>query len=273
MTAADGPLEASAANEESRVAWEANAAYWDEHMGEGNAWVEQLCWPALEGLLDLEAGERVLDVACGNGLIARRVAALGASVVAFDFSAALIERARARTQGGSRIEYHVLDATDEAALLDVLDGPFDGAVSNMALMDMPLVAPLFRALARLLRPGGRFVFSLSHPAFNGGRFTLFAESRETGTGFVTEYGVRRVDYLDASPTRGEAIRGQPVSQPYFDRPISELLRPAFDAGFVLDAFEERAFGPDAADESRGPHWRNMQGIPPVLVVRLRRPAA
>lgn len=110
------------AHAETRDAWEANAAHWDERMGEGNDFVNDLIWPATERLLAPQPGETVLDAACGNGLYARRLAALGADVVAFDFSAGLIERARARTQDrdyAGRIAYHVLDATDEEALLSL----------------------------------------------------------------------------------------------------------------------------------------------------------
>jgi 2-polyprenyl-3-methyl-5-hydroxy-6-metoxy-1,4-benzoquinol methylase len=71
------------ANEETRDAWEQNAAYWDERIGEGNDFVEVLIWPAVQRLLELQPGECVLDAACGNGLYARRLAALGADVVAF----------------------------------------------------------------------------------------------------------------------------------------------------------------------------------------------
>ena len=67
-----------AENRETRAAWEANAAYWDARIGEGNDFVETLIWPVTRRLLDLHAGGRVLDAACGNGLYARRVAALGA---------------------------------------------------------------------------------------------------------------------------------------------------------------------------------------------------
>ena len=71
------------ANQETRDVWDINAAYWDEYMGEGNDFVELLCWPAIERLLDVSEGSRILDIACGNGLTSRRLAKLGFEVEAF----------------------------------------------------------------------------------------------------------------------------------------------------------------------------------------------
>ena len=105
------------ANEEAHAAWQRNASFWDERMGEGNAWVEELIWPATTRLLGPKPGERVLDVACGNGLTSRRLASAGARVVAVDFSTAMIDLACRRGSPGEEIEYAVLDATDYDALL------------------------------------------------------------------------------------------------------------------------------------------------------------
>ena len=68
------------ANEETRDVWNHNADFWDERMGEGNDFVEVLIWPATERLLELRPGERVLDIACGNGLTSRRLGAMEAAI-------------------------------------------------------------------------------------------------------------------------------------------------------------------------------------------------
>jgi 2-polyprenyl-3-methyl-5-hydroxy-6-metoxy-1,4-benzoquinol methylase len=78
------PTDRSRANDEARRAWDQNAEFWDLRMGEGNDFVELLIWPSVERLLALQSGERVLDIACGNGLTSRRMAATAASVVAID---------------------------------------------------------------------------------------------------------------------------------------------------------------------------------------------
>ena len=259
------------ANEETRAAWNRNAAFWDERMGEGNDFVEVLLWPAIERLLELRAGERVLDVACGNGLTSRRLAALGAEVVAFDFAEEMIARALERTsERREHIKYLVLDATDEEALLGLGAAQFDAALCNMALFDMAEIEPLMHALARLLRPGGRFVFSVIHPCFNSPRMALVGETEDRAGEIVTEYSVKVYSYIRPAVTHGAAIRGQPRAQLIFHRPLEVLLGVGFAAGFVVDGLEEPAF---PADHPAGRHplsWGgNFSEIPPVLVVRMR----
>jgi 2-polyprenyl-3-methyl-5-hydroxy-6-metoxy-1,4-benzoquinol methylase len=261
------------ANEETRQVWNENAAFWDERMGEGNDWVEVLIWPATERLLDLQPGEHVLDIACGNGLTSRRLANMGAEVVAFDFAADMIAHARARTEEfAGRISYSVLDATDGAALLALGEGQFDAALCSMALFDMAEIEPLMRALARLLRPGGRFVFSMLHPCFNSAHIAHVAEMEDREGEIVTVYSVKVFGYITPTMARGVAIPGQPKPQLYFHRPLQVLLGAAFDAGFVLDGLEERAFPPDHPPGGNPLSWgAKFCEIPPVLVARVRLP--
>src|SRR5712692_6522799 len=77
-------------NQQTQEAWNQNAAFWDEKMGEGNLFQRLLVGPTSERLLDLKPGELVLEIACGNGVFARRMAQLGVRVIATDFSEQLL---------------------------------------------------------------------------------------------------------------------------------------------------------------------------------------
>ena len=215
----------------------------------------------------------MLDIGCGNGLYARRLAALGAEVYASDFSANLIERAKARTtEHVDRIHYQVLDATDEAALLSLGEGRFDKAMCNMVLFDVADIVPLARALPRLLKPGGQFVFSVIHPCFNNPHTALAAERVDHDGQVETNYWVRVPQYIRCTVSRAAAIAGQPEPQLIFHRPLEVLLETFFETGFVLDALREPTF---PADEPSGAHalgWGgNYRDIPPALVARVRLP--
>ena len=210
----------------------------------------------------------MLDVACGNGLTSRRLAALGAKLAAFDFSANLIERARARPNLDARIEYHVIDAKDDEALLTLGEKKFDSAISNMALFDMPEIEPLFRILPKLLKPNGTFVFSLMHPAFNNPSATLLAEEWDDGQ-IQTRYAVKVPRYINQFHSQGLALRNQPKPQLYFHRPIRDYMNLAFRNGFVLDGFEERAFPPEHPQFSTLGWGGKFSEIPPALIARMR----
>jgi len=258
-------------NQFTHDAWDANAAAWDSRMGdEGNDFFNVLCWPALVALLAPQPGYRYLDIACGNGLTSRRLAALGAQVTAFDFSANLIEFARSRPNPEARIEYHVIDATDESALLALGEGQYEVALSNMALFDIAELEPLFHALPRLLKPNGTFVFSLMHPAFNNTSTVHVVEEVDYEGEIKTAYSVKTSRYMTRFQAKGVALRNQPRPQMYFERPLQYYLNLGFQNGFVLDGFEERAFPPDHPQTSLLGWGGKFSEIPPALVVRFRK---
>jgi SAM-dependent methyltransferase len=93
----------------------------------------------------------------------------------------MIEAARQRTkEHADRISYEVVDATDEDSLLALGDlASFDAAHCAMALFDMAQIEPLFRAVAALLRPRGRFLSSVIHPAFNNNGSVIFHETDQS----------------------------------------------------------------------------------------------
>jgi len=254
---------------ETQELWEGKADFWDAQMGEGNTFHRVLVSPSVERLLAPLRGETFLDVACGNGQFARRLALLGARVVATDFSATFLDRARARTtENAEQIDYRLVDATDEAQLLALGVARFDGAVCNMALMDMPTITPLLSALARLVRPGGRFVFAIPHPCFNSNATRLALEEEDRGGELHETRAVRVNAYLQIPPGKGMGMPGEPNPHYYFHRPLHELFGVCFAAGFMLDGLEEPAFRVDDVG-TRPLSWLKFPQIPPVLVVRLR----
>ncbi len=99
------------------------------------------------GWLAPRPGERILDLGCGDGAFAAKLAASGASVVGVDAAPDMVEAARRRGFDARVADAHVLD----------LGETFDAVVSNAALHWMKEPDRVLAAVARLLRHGGRFV--------------------------------------------------------------------------------------------------------------------
>ncbi|HCI81486.1 MAG TPA: SAM-dependent methyltransferase [Ktedonobacter sp.] len=256
-------------NQRTHDAWNTNAVFWDEQMGDGNQFQRILVGPATERLLQLQRGEQVLEIACGNGVMARRLAQFGARVVATDFSENFIEIARARgvdSSNGGSIDYRVIDATNGEQLLSLGQHRFDAIVCNQALMDMADIEPLMRAIPALLNKNGRFVFSTLHPCFNGNH-VMMAELAEDETGqVVTTHAIKVLSYKTPTTQLGTGIIGQPQSHYYFFRPLHMILNTCFRAGLMMNGLEEPTFGPDDKG-SRELSWANFKEIPPVFVAR------
>jgi len=253
-------------NDEVKSVWNANAEFWDGRMGEGNAFHKTLIEPTQLSLLNIKPGQRVLDIACGNGQFARKIAGLGAKVTAVDFSEKFITIARSKSDPS--IDFQVVDACDERALGAFANGNFDAAVCTMAIMDMESILVLARQLPGILNSGAPFVFSVLHPCFNSGEVILCHERHDEGDRVTDRYAVKISNYLVEKPSLGIGMVGQPRPQYYFHRPVSSLLRPFFESGFILDAFEEPSFK-DIEDSPR--IYDNVfKNMPAALVCRLRR---
>ena len=97
--------------------------------------------------LDPKAGERVLDLGCGDGVLTAQISAAGAVVTGVDASPEMVRAAAARG-----VDAHLVDARKLP-----FHGEFDAVFSNAVLHWVPEADAVIAGVARSLRPGGRFV--------------------------------------------------------------------------------------------------------------------
>jgi len=116
------------------------------------------------------AGQRVLDVACGTGVVAVTAARLGARVTGLDLTPELLERARENARiAGVDIEWHQGDVEQ----LPFADGTYDMVLSQFGHIFAPRPDVAIAEMLRVLRPGGTIAFSTWPPELCVGRlFTL-----------------------------------------------------------------------------------------------------
>lgn len=209
---------------------------WSIHYdGDGNPLVA-LEEPVLDSLLGDVRGRRILDLGCGTGRHAVRLAAAGAEVTAVDFSEGMLERARAKP-GAERIRFVRHDLARD---LPFEDGAFDAALCCLVVDHITDLEPLFGEMRRLSRSGPNVIITVMHPA-------------------MTLRGVQ-ARFIDPATGERRPIAGARNT-------TSDYLTAAMQAGLALDHISEHA--PDAALAQRLPRAEPYIGWPLLLAMRFR----
>ncbi|MBL6752165.1 MAG: class I SAM-dependent methyltransferase [Nevskia sp.] len=132
--------------------------------------------PAAAALVEfagVRAGQALLDVACGTGVVAVTAARLGARVRGLDLSPVLLEDAR-RSAALAAVEIEFTEG--DAEKLPYADASFDVVLSQFGHMFAPRPQVAVAEMLRVLKPGGRIAFSTWPPELSVGRmFTLVAK--------------------------------------------------------------------------------------------------
>ncbi len=191
--------------------------------------------PIVHDILGPVAGLAVLDLGCGTGRHALRLAAAGAAVTAVNFSEGMLAEAR-RKPGAELVRFLVHDLHDP---LPLPAGSFDRIVSGLVLEHLSELHAFFGEARRMLRTGGRAVVSAMHPAM----FLQGSQARFT------------------DPDSGRIVQPGSLAHSFGD-----LVMGAVRAGFRIDHIGEHA--PDAAFAARYPRAEKYIGYPMLAVLAL-----
>lgn len=251
----------------SQPGWEDVAGWYDELVGErGSEYHQQVVIPRTLKLLEVRAGERVLDVACGQGVLCRALAGAGARVIGIDVAPALIAAAERRNQSDRlAIEYRVGDAR---RLGEVVAGePFDAAVCVLAIQNIAPLSPVWEGCRRALKSSGKLVVVMMHPCFRVPRQSHWGWD-ESGS---LQY--RRIDrYLSSSRADIQVHPGADPAQttPSFHRPLQAYVNTLGSAGLWVDRLEEWTSHKTSPDGPRKQALdKSRKEIPMFLALRAR----
>ncbi len=217
----------------AETSWERVATWYDGWVGDlGSAFHQQLAIPAVMELLDPQAGERVLDVGGGQGVLAAPLVEAGASVTVVDASPKLIAAAKRRHARLRNTRFLVGDARRLPSMSDLEEGGHDAATFMLSIQDMDPLADVVRSMDWALTPDARVVILMTHPAFR--------QPRHSGWGFDEgrKLTYRRVDsYLTPMAVPMKSLGGGLPTRS-FHRPIGDYVNAFADAGFAVDAMLE-----------------------------------
>ncbi|MGC9665790.1 class I SAM-dependent methyltransferase [Planosporangium sp. 12N6] len=257
------PVTAGENRRASRGWWDADAdAYQTEHgefLGDVDfVWCPEGLREADAHLLGDVAGRRVLEIGCGAAACARWLATRGARVVAADLSAGMLRHAReAADRSGVRVPLVQCDA---------LALPFDSESFDTvctAFGAVPFVddsARLMREVYRVLRAGGRWVFSVTHPM----RWIFLDDPGEGGLVAVHSY-FNRTPYV-------EYDESDTATYVEHHRTLGDRIRELVAAGFTLTDLVEPEW-PDGHEQIWG-QWSPLRGriFPGTAIFVAEKPA-
>jgi ubiquinone/menaquinone biosynthesis C-methylase UbiE len=242
------------------LGWDPVADWYDGWVGEkGSLHHIRLAIPAVMELLSPKAGEKILDIGCGQGVLAQYIISEKALYTGIDISEKLIKIAKNRKLQNSSF------IVGDARQLNLTG--FDKAVMLLSIQDMDPLDRVIASAAKAIKSGGCLVIFMNHPAFR--------IPRQSGWGWDggRKLQYRRIDrYLTplAVPMKDYSSQTTGVTTS-FHRPLQSYINTLGENGFAIDKVLEI---PTYKTSQPGPNSRAenlaFREIPQFLAVRARK---
>ena len=239
----------AAKDDDQQDPWELHAAWWQAEFTDGAdpEYEEQIIPLCID---HAAGGRRMLDVGTGEGQMARAAAKLGLEVVGVDPTSAQVDEARARAGGP-------LYGRAVAEDLPFRDESFDVVVATLVFEHIVGYRQAIAEVARVLEPGGRFLFFLNHPLL-----------QTPNSGWIDDH-ILEEQYWRIGPYLVEDHSMQEVAEgielPFVHRPLSAYVNAMSDVGLRVARMEEPA--PPPGFLARAAEYEEAASIPRLLFMR------
>ncbi len=229
--------------------WERTATWWQAEFTDGAdpEYEEQILPLAAEHLGGVR---RLLDIGCGEGQVSRMAAREGTVAIGIDPTWGQVVVAEKRGGGPRYVQ-------GNAGGLPFPDASFDGVVACLVFEHIDDVDGAIAELARVLTPGGRFVFFLNHPLL-----------QTPNSGWIDDHILmeqywRIGPYLVEDTTMEEVAKG--VVLPFVHRPLSRYVNALAANGLRITRMEEPT--PPPGFIAKAPEYAAASTIPRLLMLR------
>jgi SAM-dependent methyltransferase len=260
------------------TSWDSVALWYDGWVGdEGSEHHRELAIPSLMSLLDPQPGERILDVGCGQGVLAPHIVGRGAHYTGVDAGPRLLQIARRRHGAPGR--FLLSDARDLANTPGLREGEFDAVVFLLSIQDMDPLDRVLASAAWALKPDGRLVMLLTHPAFRVPRQSGWGwdERRRLHYRRVDRYLTPLAVPMKTLPVRKEKRQARARSQAArvatrsFHRPLGAYINSLASCGLLVEQMDEiPAHRANAPPERKDSADRARREFPLFLALRARK---
>lgn len=239
----------------STNSWNEIAEDWASHA-DVNDYKNVFLMPHTLALFPDVKGKNILDLGCGEGSYARALSSLGAVVTAVDGSERLIEIAQERSQKDNlKIEYLIKNAK---SLQGLNDCSFDYVLAAMSLMDVEDYEGSVSEIARVLRPGGRLIMSILHPAFSGRQCKWWHDGDKRFDHYAVDDYFKKKSWQEYVTDKFK----NPVI--FRHMPLQDFMNPLIEKGLRLVLFKEPK--PDEKQLSQSKRLSRLCRIPLFLIM-------
>lgn len=212
------------------TSWGAVAEWYEGHLGEDDTYHAKVIAPHIARITGAHEGVQILEIGCGEGYFSRILATHGAQVIASDISPELIQKARAQG-GGVRYEVAPADRLSFAG-----SDSADVVLAVLTLQNMERIEPVMKEVARVLKPTGKLIGVINHPAFR------IPKRSSWGWDDALKMQFRRLDgYLSASRIAIDMTPGKSGKHTLtysFHRSLQDYVKALGGAGFGITRIEE-----------------------------------
>ncbi|MDP3057980.1 MAG: class I SAM-dependent methyltransferase [bacterium] len=267
--------------------WGDVAEWYDAHVGdEGSEYHKEVILPGIMRLIEASAGQnevavkgKILDLACGQGVLCRKLAKEGFTVTGIDASSRLLGFARDRNeQDPLPIHYLMADATK---LIDEKTGVLiEGLVSEsyaaitiiLAIQNISPLSPVWRACRELLVTHGRLILVMMHPCFRIPKESNWHwdDVTRSNSRVINQYLTSKKVDIETHP--GQKARGEesPIVH-HFHRPLQAYINTLGNAGMYIDHLEEwTSHKTDQEGPKKAAMDRSRKEIPLFMAIRARK---
>jgi len=220
--------------DKKETSWGKVAGWYDEMLeNKDGTYQKEVILPNLLRIFNPQKGEKVIDIACGQGFFSRALNEVGVQVTGVDIAKELI--AMAKMHSPQSISYFVSPADK---LEGIVDNSFDKAIIILALQNIENLQGAIHEVSRVLKPEGKFFVILNHPAFR------IPKGSSWNWDEATRRQYRRIDtYMSDSRERIEmnpsAMKeGDKRFTISFHRPLQVYFKALKKAGFLVNRLEE-----------------------------------
>ena len=256
--------------------WGNVADWYDRLVGdEGSEYQRHVVNPGVLRMLDLQPGQRILDLACGQGVLCRALASHDShpQITGIDAAPGLIEAAQRREQTDRlNITYLLGDARELPTNPALQAASFDAITCILAIQNMTPLTPIWQGAKHLLKPHGRLIVVMMHPCFRIPRQSTWHwdTTKNEQLRLISSYLTSSKTEIEMHP--GQLAHGAPAQQTTtFHRPLQAYINTLGSAGLLIDHIEEwTSHKKNEPGPRKDELERSRREIPLFLALRARR---